>query len=126
VTRTPAARSWHGERGTASPVSPAEDSSYRPLPSPRVTREPSFSRNPDIVFRVIEGGGVLLNIKSGAYHEVNSTASEIWEALETPLSESELLERMTERFGDVPDLDADIREFVGMLTDRDLIVPDQE
>jgi hypothetical protein len=90
-----------------------------------VTRDQTFQRNPDVVFRSIEGGGVLLNTKSGAYHEVNSTAREIWEALETPSTESELLARMVERFGDVPDLESDIAEFVGMLTDRELIVPDQ-
>jgi Coenzyme PQQ synthesis protein D (PqqD) len=67
------------------------------------------------VFRQIEGGGVLLNIKSGAYHEINSTAREIWEALETPSTESEVLQRLVERFGDVPELDSDISEFIGML-----------
>lgn len=91
-----------------------------------MTQEQTFRRNPDVVFRSIEGGGVLLNTKSGAYHEVNSTAREIWEALETPSTESELLERMVERFGNVPDLESDIAEFVGMLTERELIIPDQE
>jgi hypothetical protein len=88
--------------------------------------EPTFRRNPDVVFRAIEGGGVLLNTASGAYHEVNSTAAEIWDALETPSTQPELLEEMRDRFGEVPDLDTDIGEFIEMLADRNLIVPDQE
>jgi hypothetical protein len=89
-----------------------------------VAEEQTFRRNPDVVFRSIEGGGVLLNIKSGAYHEVNSTAREIWEALETPSTESDLFGRLVERFGDVPDLDSDITEFIGMLTERNLVFAD--
>ncbi len=74
-----------------------------------------------MVFRSIEGGGVLLNTKSGAYHEVNSTAREIWEALETPSTEGEVLEKMMRRFGDIPDLSTDVSEFIDMLTERDLV-----
>lgn len=88
--------------------------------------EPTYRRNPDVVFRSIEGGGVLLNTKSGAYHEVNSTAAEIWAAIETPSTPSELLQRMRDRFGDVPDVDSDVGEFIEMLAERDLIVPDRE
>lgn len=87
--------------------------------------ELTFRRNPDVVFRSIEKGGVLLNTKSGSYHEVNSTAAEIWDALDMPSTRSELLEQMRDRFGDVPDLDSDIGEFIEMLADRDLIVPDR-
>jgi hypothetical protein len=91
-----------------------------------VSHSPVFSRNPDVVFRSVEGGGVLLNIKSGAYHEINSTAREIWEALEQPSTEAELYDRMMERFGDLPDLGPDVSEFIGMLTDRNLIISDHE
>jgi hypothetical protein len=86
----------------------------------------TLRRNPDVVFRQIEGGGVLLNIKSGAYHEINSTAREIWEALETPSTESEVLQQLVERFGDVPELDSDISEFIGMLTERNLVFADTD
>ncbi|MFP3882615.1 MAG: PqqD family protein [Actinomycetota bacterium] len=87
---------------------------------------PTFYRNPDIVYRQIDGGGVLLNIKSGAYHEINSTAREIWEALETPSTESEVLERLVVRFGDVDDLGSDISEFIRRLEERDLIFSDTD
>lgn len=86
-----------------------------------MAHRPTFQRNPDIVYREIDGGGVLLNIKSGAYHEINSTAREIWEALETPSTEPEVLERLVVRFGDVDDLHSDISEFIQMLEERDLI-----
>lgn len=96
-----------------------------------MAHRPILQRNPDIVYRQIDGGGVLLNIKSGAYHEINSTAREIWDALETPSTESEVLERLVKRFGDVQDLDSDVSEFIGMLTERNLVLvntdtPDQE
>lgn len=87
-----------------------------------VTDEPMLSRNPDVVFRSMEGGGVLLNIKTGAYHEVNSTAREIWAALETPTTESQVIEGMREQFGDVGGLDADVGEFIGELAERSLVV----
>lgn len=86
-----------------------------------MAHQPIFQRNPDIVYREIDGGGVLLNITSGAYHEINSTAREIWDALETPSTESEVLKRLVARFGEVDDLDSDISEFIQMLRERDLI-----
>ena len=64
---------------------------------------------------------MLLNVKSGAYHEVNSTGREIWEALEAPTTESEVLQRLKDRFGEIPDLNSDVSEFIGMLTERDLV-----
>lgn len=87
-----------------------------------MTSEPILSRNPDVVFRSIEGGGVLLNSKTGAYHEVNSTARNIWESLETPSTEAEVLEKMMERYGEVPDLGSDLSEFIRSLTERDLVL----
>lgn len=69
---------------------------------------------------------MLLNIKSGAYHEVNSTGCEIWKALETPSTESEVLGRLVQRFGDVPELDTDITDFIGMLTERKLVFADTD
>lgn len=87
-----------------------------------MSAESTLERNPDVVFRPIEGGGVLLNTKSGSYHEVNSTASEIWRALETPATETDVIRRLAEQFGDEPELDADIREFLSQLAARELIV----
>ncbi len=90
-----------------------------------VGNEQTVARNPDVVFRSIEGGGVLLNVKSGAYHEVNSTAREIWEALETPSTTAELLVRLNDVFPEVPDLDGDVRDFLTELANRGLIVISQ-
>jgi hypothetical protein len=87
-----------------------------------VAHESILSRNPEVVFRAIAGGGVLLNTKTGAYHEVNATAREIWDALETPSTESEVLKHMSEVFGNVPELEADLREFIGDLSERNLVV----
>lgn len=87
-----------------------------------MSSEATLSRNPDVVFRSIEGGGVLLNTKSGSYHEINPTACEIWEALATPSTESELIGRLAEQFEDVAELNADVHEFVTQLAERDLIV----
>lgn len=88
-----------------------------------VSKEPTFARNPDVVFRSIEGGAVLLNTRSGSYHEVNSTAREIWVALEGPTTEEDLVDRLAQRHKDVPDLRTDVREFLAQLVERDLVVP---
>lgn len=87
-----------------------------------MSKEPTFARNPDVVFRSIEGGAVLLNTRSGSYHEVNSTAREIWMALEAPSTEKDLVDRMAHLHKDVPDLDVDVHEFLAQLVERDLIV----
>lgn len=87
-----------------------------------MSKEPTFARNPDVVFRSIESGAVLLNTRTGSYHEVNSTAREIWAALEVPSTEGDLVDRLEHLYKDAPDLDADVHEFLAQLVERDLIV----
>lgn len=46
----------------------------------------------------VEGSLVLLDLDSLIYHALNSTASAIWQALETPSSANSIADYLQERF----------------------------
>ncbi len=69
------------------------------------------------------GGGVLLHVESGAYHQINEIGALIWELLQTLPSRAELLAELRTRIVDAPDcLEADVDEFLEALKERELIV----
>lgn len=88
------------------------------LPTTRV------HRNDRAVFRKLtDGTAVLLHLDSGEYHGLSQVGTIIWTLLEHPRTVNELGEEMHRAFNDVPDsVDEDIREFLGALGERDLVV----
>ena len=81
-------------------------------------------RNPRVRFRRLsgEGGGVLLNLDTAAYHGLNETGTLIWECVGEGRSIEELTHDVTAHFEDPPPtLGAELADFVHDLVERDLL-----
>jgi hypothetical protein len=87
--------------------------------------EPStvLERNPDVVARdLADGGAVLLNLETGAYHGLNSTGLIAWNAVDQPRSVAEILDSVRQSLSAAPDsLDTDVRSFLESAVERDLL-----
>lgn len=81
-------------------------------------------RNPDVVARELgEGaGGVLLHLRTGAYHSLNPVGQAIWDLVDgertVALIASELRGRVT---NPPPELESDVVQFLRSALDRDLV-----
>jgi RecA-family ATPase len=62
-----------------------------------------WQRSDEWVGSEIDDSFVMVNIDSGNYVALNVTANAVWQALETPSSEDELVSNLTEQFS----IDAD-------------------
>jgi Coenzyme PQQ synthesis protein D (PqqD) len=81
-------------------------------------------KNPEVVYRELAEGGVLLHLGSGAYHGVNGTGAALWELLDEAVSVRELAKLLRARLDDPPeDLDRDVAAFVSELEVRSLVLP---
>jgi len=79
-------------------------------------------RNPQVTYRDLEEGGVLLHLESGAYHGLNRTGSVIWKLLGPEPTLPRLIEQVRESFEDPPQTIADeVADFVAGMSERDLI-----
>ena len=58
----------------------------------------TWSRSDDWVGTEVDGSYVMVNIESGKYVALNETASALWQALETPRSDSDLVDYLRARF----------------------------
>jgi Coenzyme PQQ synthesis protein D (PqqD) len=84
-------------------------------------------RNPRVEYRSMEeGGGVLLNLDTAAYHGLNQVGGLIWGLLEEPKSFDVLLPELRGQLQDVPArFEEEIRQFLSELAERDLILAEQ-
>jgi Coenzyme PQQ synthesis protein D (PqqD) len=57
-----------------------------------------WQRSDDWVGSEIDDSFVMVNIDSGNYVALNVTANAVWQALETPSSEDELVDKLTGQF----------------------------
>src|ERR1700747_2475971 len=79
-------------------------------------------RNPDVTYRDLEEGGVLLHLQSGAYHGLNSTGSAIWNLLDGEPTLGDVVARLGSRLDEVPpSLEQDVAGFLEGLRRRDLV-----
>ena len=81
-------------------------------------------RNPRVRFRRLsgEGGGVLLNLDTAAYHGLNETGTLIWECVGEGRSIDDLTRDVASRFDDAPPtIDEELEGFVRDLVERDLL-----
>ena len=79
-------------------------------------------RNPDVTYRDLEEGGVLLHLQSGAYHGLNSTGSAIWNLLDGEPTLGDVVARLGSRLDEVPpNLERDVAGFLEGLRTRDLV-----
>jgi hypothetical protein len=79
--------------------------------------------NERVVFRSLEGsGGVLLNLDSGEYRQLNLMGATIWALLEAAPSRDELLAELQVRIQDPPPhMAAEVDRFLAALEERKLI-----
>lgn len=71
------------------------------------------------------GGGVILNLDSGAYYALNPVGLLIWTLLEDDMTFGALLGRVRQELSEAPpgqELEQDLRAFLQQLQERDLVV----
>jgi Coenzyme PQQ synthesis protein D (PqqD) len=79
-------------------------------------------RNPDVTYRDLEEGGVLLHLQSGAYHGLNSTGSAIWNLLDGGPTLGDVVAGLGSKLDQVPEsLEQDVAGFLQGLRSRDLV-----
>jgi len=67
-------------------------------------------------------GGVLLHLKSGQYHGIDTVGWAIWSLLDGSRSVGDVTGELRRRFPDAPDqLADDVRSFLQDLLERDLV-----
>lgn len=81
-----------------------------------------FSPDPAAVFRQLDSGGVILNVESGDYYQLNPTGRIIWEAIGDGAERESLIEKVTEIFDiDSDQAAVDVDQFLVELKARSLI-----
>ena len=85
--------------------------------------EPAVIRiSTSAVFRALETGGVLLNVESGDYYELNATGRFLWEQIQTGSDVNALTAALADEFGiDRASAEADVETFLGDLRKRHLV-----
>ena len=78
----------------------------------------------DCVSAEVEDALVLLDLDTLVYHSLNSTATAVWELLETPRSESEIVAALGSRYDVAPDrCRASVRSLLARLEEAKLAAP---
>jgi Coenzyme PQQ synthesis protein D (PqqD) len=91
-------------------------------PSKTLTAESRIRRSPQVTFRDLEEGGVLLHLGSGAYHGLNGTGLAIWRLLEGEPTAREVIAGLRSQLSDPPaSLEQDVLGFLRGLQERDLL-----
>lgn len=69
------------------------------MPETLKPKEKLYPRRPDhVVWKVIEGKGILLNLENGAYFEVNPVGLAMWEKCDGKTGNSNLAESISREF----------------------------
>jgi hypothetical protein len=77
-----------------------------------------------IVSDVLDGEVVLVNLDTGAYYILESTASVIWQMLAANHSPSEIADTLTRHYtGDAATIASSVADFVAQLLQEALLVP---
>jgi hypothetical protein len=80
--------------------------------------------HPDVVFRVLGDGAVLVNLASNEVFEFNDTGAAIWDHLSRGESIDEVVPRLMATFEvDRETAEHDVAAFVDELTSRGLLAP---
>jgi hypothetical protein len=78
--------------------------------------------HPDVIFRVLGDGAVLVNLASNEVMEFNSTGAAIWEHLSRGASIDDVIPQLMETFDvDRTTAERDVETFLSELTSRGLI-----
>ena len=74
------------------------------------------------VFRALETGGVILNVESGEYYELNATGRFLWEQIQAGSEVDALAVALADGYGiDQASAQADVETFMGDLRKRHLV-----
>lgn len=81
--------------------------------------------SPSAVFRPLDTGGVVLDLTTGAYFELNATGRFLWEQMAASgISENALVDAASAQFGISQETAAmDVGTFLASLRERDLVDP---
>jgi hypothetical protein len=84
--------------------------------------EDKLSRVQDLLSAEFDQETVLMSIDAGAYYGLEGTARSIWEILETPLTFSDLVDRLAEEYKVSPETcAADVERFLGEMDREGLL-----
>ena len=74
------------------------------------------------MFRALETGGVILNVESGDYYELNTTGRFLWEQVQSGSDPDALAVALADQYGiDQASAEADVETFLGDLRKRHLV-----
>lgn len=75
----------------------------------KIKKTAAFSRNPDCVFRVLDGKAIIALPRTMSTYLLNDTAARVWELLEGRRTPSEIAEAMWQEYdAELPALEKDI------------------
>jgi hypothetical protein len=60
-------------------------------------------RRPDLLTRIVDGEVIILDRANGLVHQLNATASHVWNAFDEKLSAADIAAEMSRRFSDTPE-----------------------
>lgn len=84
--------------------------------------EAKILRNPQVAYRSVGDGGVLLHLETGAYHGLNAVGAAVWELIDGERSRSEIVSGVRKGLQDPPpQMEAEVSAFLDGLRERDLI-----
>jgi Coenzyme PQQ synthesis protein D (PqqD) len=76
----------------------AESSDGRPSQNDPLAREPHPKRRSDLSYRTIDGQTVILDREGGWLHQLNPTASFIWDCCDGTSKISEIIDRLVDAY----------------------------
>ncbi|ATW02492.1 lasso peptide biosynthesis PqqD family chaperone [Sphingorhabdus sp. YGSMI21] len=79
-------------------------------------------RNPEMVSADMDGEMVMMSIEDSAYYGLNAVGSNLWEAMEEPVSVTALCDHVTRNFDiDLATCQSDVMELLTDLRERNLV-----
>jgi len=63
-----------------------------------INRSATVARNPEVLYREVEGETVLLDASSGTYYTLNETGTAIWNMIENPTPLAVVQAKLIETF----------------------------
>jgi hypothetical protein len=75
--------------------------------------ENRLSRVPEMISTDLDNETVLMSVEAGFYYGLEGSAQSIWKALETQITFSELIDRLTQEYEVTPEAcSADVEKFL--------------